>query len=56
MIELGLKNNQNIYDKDIDEVKKLMTEIKGDINDTNRNLENTEGFVNENMKIMREHK
>ena len=56
MIELGLKNNQNIYDKDIDEVKKLMTEIKGDINDTNRNLEKTEGFVNENMKIMREHK
>lgn len=56
MIELGLKNNQNIYEKDIDEVKKLMTEIKGDINDTNRNLEKTEGFVNENMKIMREHK
>ena len=56
MIELGLKNNQNIYDKDIDEVKKLMTEIKGDINDTNRNLEKTESFVNENMKIMREHK
>ena len=36
MIELGLKNNQNIYDKDINEMKKLMTEIKGDLNEYKR--------------------
>ena len=54
MIELGLKNNQNIYDKDIDEMKKLMTEVKGDVNDNKRVVEKLEGFVNENVKIMKE--
>ena len=54
MIELGLKNNQNIYDKDINEMKKLMTEVKGDLNDNKRVVENLEGFVNENVKIMKE--
>ena len=54
MIELGLKNNQNIYDKDIDEMKKLMTEVKGDVNDNKRIVEKLEGFVNENVKIMKE--
>ena len=54
MIELGLKNNQNIYDKDIDEIKKLMTEVKGDVNDNKRVVEKLEGFVNENVKIMKE--
>ena len=54
MIELGLKNNQNIYDKDIDEMKKLMTEVKGDVNDNKRVVEKIEGFVNENVKIMKE--
>ena len=56
MIELGLKNNQTIYDKDIDEMKKLMTEIKGDINENKRTVEKIDGFVNENMKIMREYR
>ena len=56
MIELGLKNNQSIYDKDIDEMKKLITEIKGDINDTKGTVEKIDGFVNENMKIMREYR
>ena len=56
MIELGLKNNQNIYDKDIDEMKKLMTEIKGDINENKRTVEKIDGFVNENMKIMRDYR
>ena len=54
MIELGLKNNQNIYDKDINEMKKLMTEVKGDVNDNKRIVEKLEGFVNENVKIMKE--
>ena len=54
MIELGLKNNQNIYDKDINEMKKLMTEVKGDLNDNKRVVEKLEGFVNENVKIMKE--
>jgi len=54
MIELGLKNNQNIYDKDINEMKKLMTEVKGDLNDNKRAVEKLEGFVNENVKIMKE--
>ena len=56
MIELGLKNNQTIYDKDIDEMKKLMTEIKGDINENKRTVEKIDGFVNENMKIMRDYR
>ena len=56
MIELGLKNNQTIYDKDIDEMKKIITEIKGDINDTKGTVEKIDGFVNENMKIMREYR
>ena len=56
MIELGLKNNQTIYDKDIDEMKKIITEIKGDINDTKGTVEKMDGFVNENMKIMREYR
>ena len=56
MIELGLKNNQSIYDKDIDEMKKLMTEVKGDINETKRTVENIDGFVNENIRIMREYR
>ena len=55
MIELGLKNNRNIYDKDIEEMKKLMTEVKGDLNESKRNIEKTEGFVNDNMKIMKEY-
>ena len=54
MIDLGLKNNQTIYDKDIDEMKKLMTEVKGDSNDSKRSFEKLESFVKENMKIMRE--
>ena len=54
MIELGLKNNQNIYDKDINEMKKLMTEVKGELNDNKRVVEKLEGFVNENVKIMKE--
>ena len=33
-----------------------MTELKGEINDNNRNIEKMEGFVNENVKIMRESK
>ena len=56
MIELGLKNNQNIYDKDINEMKKLMTEIKGDLNEYKRTVEKLDGFVNENMKIMKEYR
>jgi len=56
MIELGLKNNQNIYDKDIDEMKKLMTEVKGDLNESKRSIEKIEGFVNDNMKIMKEYR
>ena len=56
MIELGLKNNQTIYDKDIDEMKKIITEIKGDINETKGTVEKIDGFVNENMKIMREYR
>ena len=56
MLELGLKNNQTIYDKDIDEMKKIITEIKGDINDTKGTVEKIDGFVNENMKIMREYR
>ena len=56
MFELGIKNSQTLYDKDINEVKKLMTELKGEINDNNRNIEKMEGFVNENVKIMRESK
>ena len=56
MIELGLKNNQTIYDKDIDEMKKIITEIKGDINDTKGTVEKIDGFVNENMKIMRDYR
>ena len=56
LIELGLKNNQTIYDKDIDEMKKLMTEIKGDINENKRTVEKIDGFVNENMKIMRDYR
>ena len=55
MIELGLKNNQNIYDKDIDEMKKLMTEVKGDLNESKRSIEKVEGFVNDNVKIMKEY-
>ena len=56
MIELGLKNNQNIYDKDINEMKKLMTEVKGDLNESKRTVEKLDGFVNENMKIMKEYR
>ncbi len=56
MFEIGIKNSQTLYDKDINEVKKLMTELKGEINDNNRNIEKMEGFVNENVKIMRESK
>ena len=56
MIELGLKNNQNIYDKDIDEMKKLMTEVKGDLNESKRSIEKVEGFVNDNVKIMKEYR
>lgn len=56
MIELGLKNNQNIYDKDIDEMKKLMTEVKGDLNESKRSIEKIEGFVNDNMKMMKEYR
>ena len=56
MFEIGIKNSQTLYDKDINEVKKLMTELKGEINDNNRNIEKMEGFVNENIKIMRESK
>ena len=56
MFEIGIKNSQTLCDKDINEVKKLMTELKGEINDNNRNIEKMEGFVNENVKIMRESK
>ena len=56
MFEIGIKNSQTLYDKDINEVKKLMTELKGEINDNNRNIEKMEGFMNENVKIMRESK
>ena len=56
MLEIGLKNNQVIYDKDIDEMKKLISSIKGDINETKSNLDSIEGFVKENVNLMNEFK
>ena len=56
MIELGLKNNENKYDKDIDEMKKLTTEIKGDLNESKRSVEKLEGYIKENMKIMKDYR
>ena len=56
MLEIGLKNNQVIYDKDIDEMKKLISSIKGDINETKSNLDSIEGFVKEKVNLMNEFK
>ena len=56
MLEIGLKNNQVIYDKDIDEMKKLISSIKGDINETKSNLDSIEGFVKEKVNLMNDFK
>ena len=56
MLEIGLKNNQVIYDNDINEMKKLISNIKGDVNEAKSNLDNIDGFVKENVKIMNDFK
>lgn len=54
MIEIGLKKNKVTYDNDISEMKKLISNIKGELNDSKSTLEKIGGFVKENVKIMSE--
>ena len=54
MIEIGLKKNKVTYDNDISEMKKLISNIKGELNDSKSTLEKIDGFVKENVKIMSE--
>ena len=56
MLEIGLKKNQVIYDNDISEMKKLISNIKGEVNDNKSTVEKIDGFVKENLKIMNEFK
>ena len=54
MIEIGLKKTKVTYDNDINEMKKLISNIKGELNDSKSTLEKIDGFVKENVKIMSE--
>ena len=56
MIEIGLKKNQILYDNDINEMKKLISNIKGEVNENKSILDKIDGFVKENMRIMNEYK
>ena len=56
MIEIGLKKNQILYDNDINEMKKLISNIKGEVNENKSIVDKIDGFVKENMKIMNEYK
>ena len=54
MLEIGLKKTKVTYDNDINEMKKLISNIKGELNDSKSTLEKIDGFVKENVKIMSE--
>ena len=56
MLEIGLKKNQVIYDNDISEMKKLISNIKGEVNDNKSTVDKIDGFVKENLKIMNDFK
>ena len=56
MLEIGLKKNQVIYDNDISEMKKLISYIKGEVNDNKSTVDKIDGFVKENLKIMNDFK
>ena len=54
MIEIGLKKNQVKYDNDINDMKKLVTNVNNEINETKSTIEKIDSFVKENIKIMNE--
>ena len=54
MIEIGLKKNQVKYDNDINDMKKLVTNVNSELNETKSTIEKIDSFVKENIKIMNE--
>ena len=54
MLEIGLRNNQLIYEDDIKEMKKLISTLKCDFNENKSIVDKIDSFVKENIKIMNE--
>ena len=54
MMEIGLKKYKLLYENDINEMKKLISSMKGELNDSKSIVEKIDGFVKENVKIMSE--
>jgi hypothetical protein len=54
MMEIGLKKYKFLYENDINEMKKLISSMKGELNDSKSIVEKIDGFVKENVKIMSE--
>jgi hypothetical protein len=52
MIEIGLKKNQVKYDNDIKDIKKLVTNVNNELNETKSTIEKIDSFVKENIRIM----
>ena len=56
LIEKGLKKNQVKYDNDINEMKKLISSIKEEIDENKSTVDKIDGFVKENVKLKNEFK
>ena len=54
MIEIGLKKSQVKYDNDLNEIKKLISNLNGELNEGKSTIEKIDSFVKENIKIMNE--
>ena len=52
MLEIGLRNNQLIYEDDIQGMKKLISNLKCDFNENKSIVDKIDSFVKENIKIM----
>lgn len=54
MMEVGLKKNQMVYENDMNEMKKLLSNMRGDMNETKGVIEKIDGYVKEKVAMMEE--
>ena len=54
MMEIGLKKYKFLYENDINEMKKLISNLNAELNESKSTVEKIDGFVKENVKIMSE--